>query len=76
MTTTTAGQAGPEYLTTASVARRLGISPATVRAMLGTDLVGVRIGRVLRVEAASVDRYLAAQVVTSPAAGLAAGVEL
>lgn len=76
MTTTTAGQAGPEYLTTAAVARRLGISPGTVRGMLGTDLVGVRVGRVLRVEAASVDRYLEAQRVTAPTAGLAAGVEL
>lgn len=68
MPTNTAGQAGTEYASTAAVARRLGVASATVRALVNDGaLVGVRVGRLLRVELASVDAYLEAQRVAGGA---------
>lgn len=60
----------PEYLPTRVVAARLGVSAATVRDLISAGAIeGVRVGRLLRVEAASVDRYLSQQRVGRTATG-------
>ena len=51
--------ATPQLTTTAEVAKRLRVSPPTVRAMLARgDLRGHRVGAHIRIDAESVEEYL------------------
>lgn len=49
----------PRYITTEQAAERLGVTPATVRTLIGTELVAIKVGRVLRVDEASLDAFRA-----------------
>lgn len=49
----------PTYITTEQAAERLGVRPATVRTLIGTELVAIKVGRVLRIDEASLEAYRA-----------------
>jgi len=58
----------PRYLSTAAAADLLGVDPQTIRMLLGEPdgLHGITVGRVIRVDAASIEAYRAANVYTGP----------
>lgn len=49
--------APPRYITTQEAADLLGLAPVTIRSMLGKEIEGARFGRVLKVNAASLEAY-------------------
>lgn len=55
--------ASPNYITTEEAARRLGVTQATVRSLLGIEIEAIRVGRVLRVDEGSLERYRQRQTV-------------
>ena len=56
----------PRYITTNQAAARLGVVPATIRTLLGTELHAIRVGRVVRIDERSLDAYEARQTYTRP----------
>lgn len=53
----------PRYITTQEAADRLSVTPATIRGLLGTEIEGARFGRVLKVEAGSLEAYRRRQTI-------------
>jgi excisionase family DNA binding protein len=60
---TAAAEASPRYISVAAAAAQLGVAEVTVRSLLGrSELEGIRVGRVIRVDANSIEAYRAANV--------------
>jgi excisionase family DNA binding protein len=50
-------------ISVAAAARRLGVTESTMRALLGAEVRAIRVGRVFRVDEASLDAYIERQTV-------------
>ncbi len=56
----------PTYISTQAAAERLGVTPVTIRTLLGTEIEGARFGRVLKVNVASLEEYRQRQTIRRP----------
>ncbi len=56
----------PQYISTQAAAERLGVTPVTIRTLLGTEIEGARFGRVLKVNVASLEEYRQRQTIRRP----------
>jgi hypothetical protein len=53
----------PTYISTQEAASRLGVTAVTIRGLLGTEIEGARFGRVIKVEAGSLEAYRQRQTI-------------
>lgn len=57
-TTNASGTHSPRLISTTEACERLSCSPAFLRGLLGTEIAAVRLGRVFKVDEASLEAYL------------------
>lgn len=53
----------PRYISVDEAAKRLGVGPAAIRSLMGAELRAIKVGRVYRVDEASLEEYERRQTV-------------